>query len=136
MKIVLLDEKCEPIKATPGASAYDLYTRESGVVKPGEAVKFLVGIKLKIPENVMGVISSRGSSSLDGLFITGDIDPDYTGEFGIIVHNIGLKPFTIEKYKRYAQIKFVKTEDINLEYVNELPPTKRGERGFGHTGRD
>ncbi len=45
------------------------------------------------------------------------------------------KPFTIKKNDRIAQMVFQKVEKYNLNIVDKLSDTVRGEGGFGHTGK-
>lgn len=59
---------------------------------------------------------------------------DYRGEIGIVLVNTSNQPVQIKDGERVAQMVIAKHETIEWEIVEELPSTKRGEGGFGHTG--
>ena len=58
---------------------------------------------------------------------------DYTGNIGIILINHGEKPFMVENGDRIAQGVFAKIGNAELQSVNSLEKTERGDGGFGHT---
>ena len=66
----------------------------------------------------------------------GVIDYDYRGEiFVCLINNDNKNTFVIKKGDRIAQLiptKIIRFE--NIEVVNELPETNRGNKGFGSTG--
>jgi len=64
----------------------------------------------------------------------GTIDSDYRGEVQVILINLGQAPFTIRRGDRIAQLVVAPVARIEWEPVAELPPSARGEGGFGHTG--
>ena len=64
----------------------------------------------------------------------GIIDSDYRGEWVIALHNDSNQPQLISPGDRIAQAVFNKVEYVELEKVDELDETERGEGGFGHTG--
>ena len=65
----------------------------------------------------------------------GVIDSDYRGEIMVFFYNYGDKPQTIKKGDRLAQIVIQPYERFEIEVVEELDKTDRGEGGFGSTGR-
>lgn len=65
----------------------------------------------------------------------GTIDADYRGNIGIILINHSDETFYIKDGDRIAQAVLCKVEKIEWETVLELPTTKRGEGGYGHTGK-
>lgn len=59
----------------------------------------------------------------------------YTGEIGVILINLGDKPFTINSGDRIAQIVFAAYAEVKeFDLVEMLDETERGEGGFGSTG--
>jgi len=52
----------------------------------------------------------------------------------VILINLGQEPFTIRRGDRIAQLVVAPVARIEWEPVAELPPSARGEGGFGHTG--
>ncbi len=65
----------------------------------------------------------------------GTIDADYRGEVGVILINLSQEPFVIQDGERIAQMVIARHEQPEVELVEELDETLRGEGGFGHTGR-
>ena len=64
----------------------------------------------------------------------GTIDSDYRGEIGIIMINLSNDEFTIEPEERIAQLILNRVYQMDLIEDN-LSETKRGNGGFGHTGK-
>ncbi len=64
----------------------------------------------------------------------GTIDSDYRGEIGVLAINLGQEPIVIRRGDRIAQLVIAAVPRVNLEIVAQLPRTRRGGGGFGHTG--
>ena len=56
------------------------------------------------------------------------------GEIKIREHALGSKKYDFEVGERIAQLMIIPYPEIELEEVDELSSTERGEGGFGHTG--
>ena len=65
----------------------------------------------------------------------GVLDADYRGEVGVILANLGERPFFVEPGDRIAQLLIQPVVRAELVQVESLDDTERGEGGFGHTGR-
>ena len=64
----------------------------------------------------------------------GTIDPDYRGEVGVILINLGDEPFVVRRGDRIAQMvisRFCRAEVLEEVALSE---TVRDDGGFGHTG--
>lgn len=59
---------------------------------------------------------------------------DYRGEIGVVLINLSNEPQTINPGDRIAQIVCTRYEHMELEEVEELNKTERGEGGYGHSG--
>ena len=64
----------------------------------------------------------------------GTIDADYRGEVKVPLINLGSDPFTIEPRMRIAQMVIAPVARCEVEEVDELDETARGQGGFGSTG--
>lgn len=62
------------------------------------------------------------------------IDSDYRGELRIALINLGAEPFEVTRGMRIAQLVVSRVELAGFRTVEALPPTDRGEGGFGSTG--
>ena len=131
-----------PSRATPRSSGYDLCAavRRDLVVAPGDRVLVPTGYCISIPPGYEGQIRPRSGLALThGILLPnapGTIDSDYRGELKIIVLNFGEKPYSIRRGDRIAQLVIAPVATAEFSEVEELDSTDRGERGFGHTGRD
>ncbi|MFC1662256.1 dUTP diphosphatase, partial [Gemmatimonadota bacterium] len=65
----------------------------------------------------------------------GTIDPDYRGEVRVLLQNGGSKEVEIRRGDRIAQLVFARFEVPEVTEVEEASKTRRGEGGFGSTGR-
>jgi dUTP pyrophosphatase len=65
----------------------------------------------------------------------GTIDSDYRGPLGVILVNLGAKPFHVAHGDRIAQILFAPVVRAVWHERAALDETERGAGGFGSTGR-
>ncbi len=136
IKIKILDNTAKPpTKGSNLAAGYDLYTTETYELKPMERRLFKTGISMSIPYGMYGRIAPRSGLSLkDGIDVmAGVIDPDYSGEIGVLLINLGSEIKKITPEKAIAQLIFEKYYSINFAKVDKLPETIRGANGFGST---
>lgn len=118
----------------------DLYAEpeEDIVLQPGERALVPTGIAIELPEGYEAQVRPRSGLAIKhGIALVnspGTIDPDYRGEIGVIVINLGTESFTVKKGERIAQLVVAAFVHAELLEVEELSQTVRGQRGFGHTG--
>ena len=93
------------------------------------------GIKLEMPNNIWCTINARSSASKK-MIITPDsiIDAGYRGELFAVVFNIGYEDLHIKAGDRIAQVIFHERVLVDIEEVDKVSPSERGESGFGSTG--
>jgi dUTP pyrophosphatase len=129
-----------PRYMTEGSSGMDLFAsvEEEVTLMPGERQLVPTGISVAIPEGFEGQIRPRSGLAIQkGIGLVngpGTIDSDYRGEVGILLINFGKEPFTIRNGERIAQMVISQVIRPTLVEVDDLPPTRRQEGGFGHTG--
>ncbi len=68
------------------------------------------------------------------MVLGGVIDPDYTGNIKVLLYNFGSQPIDIASKDRIAQIILEKYTTSPIQVVQDLPSTKRSDKGFGSTG--
>lgn len=99
------------------------------------------GLKVAIPEGYEGQIRARSSLGKKGLILPhsiGTIDSDYRGDLFVLMTWIGENDsYVIEKGERIAQMVIAPIPSTRFREVDlkHLGRTKRGEGGFGSTGR-
>lgn len=129
-----------PSYVTAGSAGMDLAACIEGpvVLKPFERALIPTGIYLSIPEDYEAEIRPRsGMAYRFGITILntpGTIDSDYRGEVKVLLINLGDAPFTINNGDRIAQMVFKGVQRAEWVIVESLPPSRRGEGGFGSTG--
>ena len=129
-----------PARATEGASGFDLRACLESPLRlaPGQVRLVPTGLALVVPRGYEGQVRARSGLALrHGIAVLngpGTVDSDYRGPLGIILANFGAEPFEIGHGGRIAQLVIASVPPVDLVEVGDLPPTDRGEGGFGHTG--
>ena len=128
-----------PEQAHPGDAGFDLRSIEDVEVGPGERAMMGTGVAVAIPDGHAGLVLPRsGLASKHGLTLAnapGLIDSEYRGE--VICSVVNLDPHDsvkIARGDRIAQLVVVRVPELRPRWVDELPPSSRGEGGFGSTG--
>ena len=143
VKVVNKSHHLLPSYKTEGSCGMDLRANleEAKTLKPLERAMIPTGLFFEIPKGIEGQVRARSGLSLKkGITLIngiGTIDSDYRGELGILVVNLSDEEVTIEDGDRIAQMVFMAYEVahwVQVESLDELSETERGEGGFGHTG--
>ncbi|MGH7502796.1 MAG: dUTP diphosphatase [Longimicrobiales bacterium] len=129
-----------PEYGTPGSAAVDL--RNAGPTLELESMaRQLVptGLAIALPAGAEAQIRPRSGLALHrGITIINTpctIDSDYRGEIRIPLINLDRGTQRIEHGERIAQLLIAHVVRIEWEPAVNLPPSERGEAGFGSTGR-
>jgi dUTP pyrophosphatase len=121
-----------------GAAGLDLRADEPCTLAPGERRLVPTGIAVELPPGHEGQVRPRsGLAVRHGIGMVnapGTIDEDYRGEIGVVLVNLGQRPFEIARGDRIAQLVVAPMVRVAVELVDELAPTGRGAGGFGSTG--
>ena len=128
-----------PTRQTAGAAGYDVCSAEPEfTIGPRERRLVRTGLALAIPPGYEAQVRPRsGLAVKHGLTLPNSpatIDSDYRGELMIPMINLGAEPVVVTRGMRIAQLVFQRVEAVELQEVAELPPSERGEGGFGSTG--
>jgi dUTP pyrophosphatase len=135
-----LDPAAElPAQAHEGDAGLDLCSTIDVEVLPGERAMVPTGISVAIPDGHTGLVLPRsGLASRQGLTLAnapGLIDSGYRGEVTCAVVNLDRdQAVKIRRGDRIAQLVVVALPQILPSWVDDLPPSSRGEGGFGSTG--
>lgn len=128
-----------PSYATEGSAGLDLRADVPVTLAPGERALVPTGLALAIPDGYEGQVRPRSGLALrEGLTCLnspGTVDSDFRGELGVILANLGQRAVSLNRGDRIAQLVIAPVERAELEESAVLPATRRGEGGFGHTGR-
>ena len=130
-----------PAYKTNGASGMDLmaFIKEPIILKPKTSCLVPTGISVAFPEEFEIQIRPRSGlaakNNISVLNTPGTIDSDYRGEIKVILFNHGNIDFKINNNDRIAQMILTPVIKMQLDEVEDLPETLRGEGGFGSTGK-
>lgn len=141
MKInYMLDEGAyEPLQGHKVDAGFDLRLPEhiKGVyIQPNNSATIDTGVHFEIPKGYVGFIKSKsGLNVKKGLQAEGVIDAGYTGSVVVKMYNHGEAPVVFRPGDKITQIVFLPIPEVELNKVDTLAETERGDNGFGSTGR-
>ena len=128
-----------PAYETPQSAGMDVKCTEQIVLNPGERVLAKTGLYVEIPAGFEIQVRPRSGLALkQGVTVLntpGTIDSDYRGEIGVILINHSSTVVEFAKGERIAQLVLARVERIQWELTDSLSGTKRGQHGFGSTGK-
>ena len=131
-----------PSYMTPHAAGMDLYAdlEQDIVLQPGGRALVQTGIAIALPQGYEAQIRPRSGLAIRyGITVLntpGTIDADYRGEVCIILINLSSEDFTVKNGDRICQMVIASHEKVEWKLTEELETTRRGEGGFGHTGKN
>ncbi len=130
-----------PEYSTEGSSGLDLRAAVETEMKIEKGKVGLIPTNLKVEIPIGYEIQIRPRSGLaakNGIGVLnspGTIDSDYRGEIKVILFNFSDEDFIIKRGDRIAQMVVSKVYRADLIVTDELNESKRGDGGFGHTGK-
>mgnify|MGYP001246086141 FL=1 len=130
-----------PTRGSEYAAGWDLYALEEYVVPFRKSVKLRTGLRVAIPVGYEGQVRARSSLGSMGLILPhsiGTIDADYRGELFVLMTWIGEgESYKVNAGERIAQLLISPIPEVSFKEVSieQLGDTKRGDGGFGSTGR-
>ncbi len=126
-----------PAYALEGDVGMDIFSDEDVIIKPGQKHVFATGFAMEIPEGYVSLIWDKsGLSAKHGLKVIGGVlDHNYRGEYMICLINLGKEDYHFEKGHKIAQLLIQPVVSAELEEVEELSESVRGEGRHGSTGR-
>lgn len=98
------------------------------------------GLSMEIPEGYVGLLFNRSSVAKKSLTLTnavGVIDAGYRGEiiakFKVNTNSI---PSIFRPTEKFAQLVIMPIPEVNIEVVEELTESERGEGGYGSSDKN
>ena len=117
------------LEGAPGARTLTLAPAERAVIP--------LGFRATVPDGIEAQVRARSGTALKlGLILAngpGTIDPDYTGEWGVLVLNASTVAVRIAHGDRIAQLVLAKFEVLPFVAGAVVQTTERA-GGFGSTG--
>jgi dUTP pyrophosphatase len=118
----------------------DLHAAVDGdvVLEPGAIALVPTGLAIAVPSGHEAQVRPRsGLAVKHGISLPNTpatIDSDYRGEIRVPLINLGAAPFTVSRGMRIAQLVVAPVCRVAWDEVPDLPATRRGGGGFGHSG--
>lgn len=152
MKIMLDEGAKMPTRAHEFDAGLDLYApkatavpgcrymlnfsnRSYGLISIGQKV-INTGVHVEIPAGYVGLIKSKSGLMVNnGLLTDGTIDSGYTGSIKVKLFNTSPNDYKFNAGDKIAQLVIVPCLLPELELVDHLEETDRGDGGFGSTGK-
>jgi dUTP pyrophosphatase len=135
MKTMLDEGAFAPERKHPTDAGLDLKTPIDVFIRPKDRAFVDTGIHIELPANTVGMVKSRsGLNKNYGVQCEGVIDENYRGSIGVVLYNHSDKPVTFNKGDRIGQLVILPCIYEDVELVDKLGNTDRGEGGFGSTG--
>ncbi|XP_057225877.1 deoxyuridine 5'-triphosphate nucleotidohydrolase, mitochondrial isoform X1 [Malurus melanocephalus] len=127
-----------PSRGSARAAGYDLYSAYDCVIPPMEKAVVKTDIQIALPSGCYGRVAPRSGLAAKHFIDVGAgvIDEDYRGNVGVVLFNFGKETFEVKKGDRIAQLICERIYYPELEEVEALDDTERGDGGFGSTGKN
>ena len=142
MKIVLDEGAYMPERAHEWDAGLDIMTpkaftiRGSNIMDGSGKIVIDTGVHVEIPEGYVGLLMSKsGLNVKHNLTGEGVIDSHYTGSIAVKLYNDGGEPYHFNAGDKLIQLLIVPVLTPELEVVDSLEETDRGDGGFGSTGK-
>ena len=132
----LSEDAIIPTRANDTDAGWDPYVPHAFLIMPHEKGLVPTHISMSIPSAHVGLIWDRsGLAVKKGVHrFAGVIDSGYRGEIKVCLWNSSDQEVHFNKGERIAQILFQSVPHCNLQEVEELSTTERGDGGFGSSG--
>ncbi|HRS42882.1 MAG TPA: dUTP diphosphatase [Candidatus Diapherotrites archaeon] len=132
-----------PTKAHDSDAGFDIFADEDKVIQPMSRESIHTGIAIELPEIpesnkdiYLRIAPRSGLSVKSGIDIfAGVVDRGYTGEIVVCMFNSSKEEFKINKGDKIAQLIPTLILKDSLIEVFELEESKRGDKGFGSSGK-
>ena len=135
LKVKLDPGATMPTRAHDTDAGLDLYSMYRRYVPAHGSMCFDTGVHIEIPAGYVGMVKSKSGLNVKfGITSEGVIDAGYTGSIMVKLYNHSGCAVEIERGQKISQLVLLPIITPELELVDELDATERGNGGFGSTG--
>jgi dUTP pyrophosphatase len=138
MKIVIDQGAKLPTRAHDTDAGLDLYCPigEGKVVRARDSALFNTGVHVELPVGTVGMVKSKsGLNCKHGLVSEGVVDVGYVGSIVVKLYNHSDEDYIVRDGDKISQLVVMPILTPELEVVDRLDDTDRGNNGFGSSGR-
>lgn len=135
LKVMLDPGAYAPVRAHEDDAGLDLISPVDVNIWTHGREAICTGVHVQIPKGYVGMITAKSGLMRDhGIITTGTIDAGYTGPINVVLFNTGDHIFSVKRGMKIAQLVIKQIITPQIEVVDELEETERGDGGFGSTG--
>ena len=138
LRVSLLSEFAKvPTRGSDQAAGYDLYSAVDQTIDRWNNSLIRTDIAIEVPEGTYGRIAPRSGLALKHRLDVGAgvVDRDYRGNVGVVLFNLSDTPYNVRRGDKVAQLVLEQIRTPEIQVVDSLDQTDRGEGGFGSTGK-
>ena len=137
MKVQLDKGAALPVRAHATDAGLDLFCVRGGIIWPKCSRTFNTGVHVDLSWKLWGKVESKSGLNIKHNIVScgGTIDEGYTGAIRVKLYNLGWLPYRFRAGDKIAQLVILPYVTPDIEIVDRLEPTERGDNGFGSSGR-
>ena len=136
MKVMLDSGAFAPTRAHKTDAGLDLRSPICIEVPAKCSAVIDTGVHVELPVGTAGFLKSKSGLNVNhDITSDGVIDVGFTGKIKVKLYNHGTKPYQILRGDKITQLVVVECHFSDIEVVDTLDKTDRGDNGFGSTGR-
>ncbi len=136
MKIVLDDFAYLPERAHETDAGLDIRSPRAVTIYAHDSAVIDTGVHVEIPVGHVGMLKSKsGLNVKHGITSEGVIDCGYTGSIRVKLYNNSSEMYSVQRGDKITQLVILPILTPEIELVDSLEETERGENGFGSSGK-
>lgn len=136
MEIMLDNGSYMPSRGHGTDAGLDLRTPKAVTVPAYGSAIVDTGVHVELPHGCAGLLVSKSGLNVNhDITSTGLIDEGYTGSIVVKLYNHGCEDYEFEAGDKVTQLVVTPVICESLEQASGFNPSKRGDSGFGSTGR-
>ena len=136
MKVKLDEGAFAPTRAHSTDAGLDIYSPYKMVVLKNSSATIDTGVHVEIPKGFVGMLKSKSGLNVNfSITSEGVIDSGYTGSIKVKLYNHGMNNYVVSRGDKISQLVVMPCVLCDVELVEDLAETERGENGFGSTGK-
>lgn len=125
-----------PTRAHATDAGLDIYSKDTFIIEAKDSCTFNTGVHIAIPAGFVGFLKSKsGLNVKHGITSEGVIDAGYTGSITVKLYNNSGYAYKVNAGDKISQLVILPILTPELEQVETLDETERGNNGFGSSGR-
>lgn len=136
MKVMLDKGAFAPTRGHDTDAGLDIMSPIDAVIPSRDSFVIDTGVHVELPYGTVGLLKSKsGLNVKHGITSEGVIDVGYTGSIKVKLYNNSYESYEVKRGDKITQLVVVSCLFPDVELVDELEETERGNNGFGSTGR-